>query len=129
LAEELKIDFMKGDVSGARQAAEALKTAAGSGGQDEPMMLSFFGLEAVVSGRLREAEDILDKLERLRLKTYVEPLAVAELCAALHDRDKLHLWFHRGYEERSSWFVYSGLRKEVFGEDPEIAAMLASAIR
>ena len=86
---------------------------------------TLFGAAALGSVSQSEAERTLAELERLRATEYVEPLLVAELCVALGDHKQLRLWFNRGYEERSSLFVYGPIMKDYYGNDPEVEALIA----
>src|SRR5205085_3559931 len=102
---------------------ELMKAAAAEQGMDkEPALLAITGRAAALEGRRAEAERILAELERRSHKEYVEPLIVTWLCAALHDRNSLIKWFERGYEQRSSLFVYSPLNKDIYAGMPEIEA-------
>ena len=69
------------------------------------------------------------ELERRRRTEYAEPLLITCVCAALHDRKGVQVWSERGYEARSALFVYSPLNKHVYGDIPEIQALVANAVR
>ena len=116
--------YGKGDVQAAHAVVESLKAAV-AGMPKLPFFVSYFGVEAAHDGRRAEAERTLAELERLRATEYVEPLAVAELCVALGDHKQLRLWFNRGYEERSTLFVYGPIMKDYYGNDPEVEALIA----
>ena len=120
-----KADYAKGDVQAAHAVLEAMKTS-NPGIAKEPVFLAFFGVQAANEGRPNEARRILEQLEQLRRTQYVEPLMLLDLCAALGDRKQLRIWFQRGYEERSTFWVYLPMMwKDVYAGDAELEALVA----
>jgi tetratricopeptide (TPR) repeat protein len=91
----------------------------------EPPFMALFGFVAARAGRTDEARQILDRLEHLRQTQYVDPVMVLDLCSALNDHGQRLLWLKRGYEERSTQFVYLGLHKELYAGDSEAEAIVA----
>src|SRR5581483_7307867 len=71
-----------------------------------PFFIAFAAAVDAEAGRPEKAKKVLADLEEIRKKTYVEPFAVLELCAALHDEKSLALWQRRMKEEHSTLYVY-----------------------
>lgn len=118
---EAEAYYGKGDRAAAHRVMESLR-------QRQPELLNdsafmgVFGVDAALQGRRAEAVQILDRLEALHQKQYVEPFMVLELCSVLHDNGCLRLWLKRADEERSSMFVYLGMIGELWGLDPGLVA-------
>ena len=56
-------------------------------------------------GEETRAREILDKLIDLRTSTYVSPYAIAEIYAALGDKNSAFEWLEKSYDERSPRLV------------------------
>ena len=122
--------FSKGDVKSGQQVIDALKASAAAAGMDkEPVMVMIAGWASAMEGHRAEAEAALAQLEQQRKTQYVEPLIVTWICSALHDPDAVLKWLRRGYEERSTLFVYAPLNKHVYGGVPGVEAIFAQGLR
>jgi len=79
--------------------------------------MAFFALAEVNAGHRSEGRRVLDELEQIRKKQYVDPFSVLELCAALNDEKSLHLWLKRMEEERSTIYVYLDVFMRAYVQD------------
>ena len=93
----------------------------------EPLFLALFGEAAAWEGRRDEALRILDELDRMRRTRYVDAVMVLELCTVLNDRAQRLKWLERGYEERSTQFVYLPIHKAWYAGDPAAENLVAKA--
>lgn len=57
------------------------------------------------AGNVREAEELLDDLQRLSQREYVSPFYVALLYAGLGDKDRTLEALHKAYEDRFEWTI------------------------
>ena len=106
--EKMAAYYGKGDVASAHGVVEALKNM-GPAVSDAPLFMASFGVAAVREGRPSEGMRLLDRLEQLRQKQYVEPAVALGLCEALKDQKRRALWEQRVSEERSTLFLYKPL--------------------
>jgi TolB-like protein/Tfp pilus assembly protein PilF len=83
--EKMAAYYGKGDVASAHGVVEALKNM-GPAVSDAPLFMASFGVAAVREGRPSEGMRLLDRLEQLRQKQYVEPAVALGLCEALKDQ-------------------------------------------
>jgi eukaryotic-like serine/threonine-protein kinase len=66
--------------------------------------LGFLGLAYAQSGRRAAAQNVLDQLNQLSKKEYVEPVPTAQIYTALGEKDKAFEWLEKAYEQRS-WYL------------------------
>jgi eukaryotic-like serine/threonine-protein kinase len=59
-----------------------------------------------VGGHLAEARKSLDELRERSAQTYVQPIWIAAILAALGEKDEVFQWLQKGYVDRSSWVIY-----------------------
>jgi TolB-like protein/Tfp pilus assembly protein PilF len=105
-----------GDVAGANRVVDEMKKNSPETNQD-PFLMAFFALAEVNAGHRSEGRRVLDELEQIRKKQYVDPFSVLELCAALNDEKSLHLWLKRMEEERSTIYVYLDVFMRAYVQD------------
>ena len=105
-----------GDVAGANRIVDEMKKNSPELNQD-PSLMAFFALAEVNAGHRSEGRRVLDELEQIRKKQYVDPFSVLELCAALNDEKSLHLWLKRMEEERSTIYVYLDVFMRAYVQD------------
>lgn len=67
--------------------------------QDGPEVLSDLGYAYALSGRRREAQEILDNLKVISERRYVFPDAYAAIYAGLGEKDKAFDWLEKAYHE------------------------------
>jgi tetratricopeptide (TPR) repeat protein len=69
---------------------------------DNPAMLAALAGAYAVSGRKDQARDILHRLKEQSQREYVSPCDIAEIHAALGEKDHAFEWLEKAYEARSS---------------------------
>ena len=79
-----------------------------------------------VSGRRREARDVLDKLKGQSEQRYISAYYIALIYAGLDERDQAVAWLQRAYEERSRELVEIEVdpRLDNLRSDPRFAQLL-----
>ena len=90
--------------SNAEAAAEFQKALDLSEGNSSE--LAALGYAYAASGRRAEAVKILGELKERASQTYVQPIWIAVIHAALGDKDQAFAWLEKGYEDRSGWLIY-----------------------
>ena len=78
-----------------------------------------------ITGRRREALEVVARLEKLSHERYVNPQSIAVVYLGLGDRDQALTWLEKAYEERS--FEMLGFSGQVFdelGDDPRFQDLL-----
>jgi TolB-like protein len=71
-----------------------------------PQILGKLGLTYARSGNKAEAQKLIDELNSLSEQRYVSSIFVAEIFAALGERDKAFEWLEKGFEERSIGILF-----------------------
>ena len=89
---EVEAYFNRGNREAERRVVDGLGHAERP---NDPMLLSRSGVEAVLGGRTAEARQILDRMEALRARQYIDGSIAMPVCAALEDRKQLLLWLGR----------------------------------
>ena len=59
-----------------------------------------------MSGRLAEAQQVLDQLKGRTTRPNASPIGIAIIYAGLGDNDRSLLWLEKAYEERSGGLVH-----------------------
>ena len=79
------------------------------------------------AGRPQEARQVLGKLEETSRSEYVSPAWIAEVYAALGERERAFEWLERNDGEgvRSLWFRYQERAFDSVRDDPRFRSMLA----
>jgi tetratricopeptide (TPR) repeat protein len=67
--------------------------------QDNPEVLAELGCAYALSGRTRDAQEVLDDLKAISKRRYVRPDLYAFVYAALGRKDKALEWLEKGYHE------------------------------
>jgi TolB-like protein/Tfp pilus assembly protein PilF len=68
--------------------------------------LAALGYAYAASGRRADALKILGELKERASQTYVQPIWIAVIHAALGEKDEALAWLEKGYEDRSGWLIY-----------------------
>jgi len=86
---------------------EAIAELQMAGRLDEtPIILALLGHVYAVSGKRAEAQKIIDQLNELSGRMYVDPYFLAQIYTALGARDSAFKQLERAYEQSSSWLVW-----------------------
>lgn len=92
---------------------------------DWPVTMAALGHVYGVSGRRREAQQMLDDLRALSSRKYVTPYGIALVQAGLGDKDAAFLSLERAVADRSNWLVWLKLdpRFENLHQDPRFDSL------
>ena len=74
--------------------------------QSRTLAMATLGYTYAVSGKRRQAHEVLAKLRETAAQSYVSPYQVAAIYAGLGDKDQAFAWLEKAYAERSSWLVH-----------------------
>jgi len=93
---------------------------------DNPLILAWLGYSYAISGRRREARQILAELKKLSKRRHVDSFCVAIIHTALGEKEPAFAWLEKAYEERSWWLVALKLDPSFdrLRSDPWLAALL-----
>jgi len=86
------------------QAIELYRAIATSSGND-PLRLASLGFAYALSGRKADARKVIAQLNDASKVHYVPASLLAEIHAALGDKDKAFSWLEKAYEEHDSFLV------------------------
>jgi TolB-like protein/DNA-binding winged helix-turn-helix (wHTH) protein/Tfp pilus assembly protein PilF len=84
--------------------AELQKAAMLSG--NSPLYLAQVAVAHAAAGRKTEALRIVPQLQEIAGRSYVSPYAVAQVYAALNDKEQTFKWLQRAYDDRAVWMTY-----------------------
>jgi len=82
-----------------------LQSAASLSG-DDPLYLAQVGVAYASQGRKADAARIISRLETIAGKRYVSPYGLAQICAALNDKEQTFKWLQVAYQDRAVWMTY-----------------------
>jgi TolB-like protein/DNA-binding winged helix-turn-helix (wHTH) protein len=88
-----------------QKALSELQMAATLSG-DSPLYLAQIGVAYAVAGKKAEALRILAQLQKISSERYVSPYGLAQVYAALNDRDQTFKWLQIAYDDRAVWMSY-----------------------
>jgi serine/threonine-protein kinase len=74
--------------------------------EESSFYLARFGHICALAGKKDEAIKVLDKLKKLRNKTYVSPYDIARVYMGLGEKEQVFVWLEKAWEERASWLPY-----------------------
>ena len=87
------------------QAVSELQNATSlSGGS--PLYMAQIGVAYARAGRNSEALNVIHHLEKQTRATYVSPYGLAQIYAALGNKEQALKWLQLAYEERAVWIAY-----------------------
>jgi tetratricopeptide (TPR) repeat protein len=87
-----------------REAVAETETARQS--EDNPLVIGKLGRAYALSGNLAEAKKLMDELKDLSKRTYVPSSLIAEIYAAIGDRDHALEWLDKAYDERDAGTLF-----------------------
>lgn len=93
---------------------------------DSPLALATLGHACAVAGRLREAEELLERLRRMSQLGYVPPYYLATVCVGLGRADESIEFLERAVECRDGWLTWLGVepRFDPLRRDPRFRDIL-----
>ena len=87
------------------EALDELQKAAGLSG-DSPLYMAQIGVSRAVAGEKKEALRVIRELQDTSGKRYVSPYGVAQIYAALNDKEQTYKWLDTAYRDRAVWMSY-----------------------
>jgi TolB-like protein/DNA-binding winged helix-turn-helix (wHTH) protein/Flp pilus assembly protein TadD len=87
------------------QGLAELKSAASLSG-DSPLYMAQVGVAYAAEGRKTEALQIASQLQAASANRYVSPYGLAQIYAALGDKEQTFKWLDDAYADRSVWMTY-----------------------
>jgi TolB-like protein/DNA-binding winged helix-turn-helix (wHTH) protein/Flp pilus assembly protein TadD len=82
-----------------------LQSAASLSG-DSPLYLAQVAVAHARAGRNTEALQIIARLQTISSKRYVSPYGLAQIYAALNDKEQTFKWLQIAYDDRAVWMTY-----------------------
>ena len=96
-----------------KEGLDELQKAAGlSGGS--PLYMAEVGVSLALAGEKKEALRVIHELQDISGKRYVSPYGVAQIYAALNDKEQTYKWLEAAYRDRAVWMSYLAV-DPVFG--------------
>ena len=87
------------------QALAELQSAASLSG-NSPLYLAQVAVAHASAGRKTEALRIIVQLQKISSKRYVSPYGLAQIYAALNDKEQTFKWLQTAYDDRAVWMSY-----------------------
>jgi TolB-like protein/DNA-binding winged helix-turn-helix (wHTH) protein/lipoprotein NlpI len=87
------------------EALAELQTAARLSG-NSPLYLAQVGVANAAAGRRAEALRIIAQLQNISGEQYVSPYGLAQIYAALSDKEQTFKWLQTAYDDRAVWMSY-----------------------
>ena len=87
------------------QAVEELEKAADLSGQS-PLYMAQVGVSRALAGDREKALRTVRELENISSKRYVSPYGIAQIYAALDDKEQTYKWLEAAYSDRAVWMSY-----------------------
>ena len=87
------------------QGLAELQTAAGLSG-NSPLYLAQVAVAYASAGKKTEALQIVAQLQSIASTRYVSPYGLAQIYAALSDKEQTFKWLQLAYEDRAVWMSY-----------------------
>jgi len=88
-----------------KQGLDELQRAASLSG-DNPLYMAQVGVGRALAGEKDEALRTIRELQDVSSKRYVSPYGVAQIYAALNDREQAYRWLENAYRDRAVWMSY-----------------------
>jgi tetratricopeptide (TPR) repeat protein len=87
------------------QGLAELQTAASLSG-NSPLYLAQVAVAHASAGRKTEALRIIDQLQMIAGTRYISPYGLAQIYAALNDKEQTFKWLQMAYDDRAVWMSY-----------------------
>jgi TolB-like protein/DNA-binding winged helix-turn-helix (wHTH) protein/Tfp pilus assembly protein PilF len=88
-----------------KEGLDELQKAASLSG-DSPLYKAQVGVGLALAGKKKEALRSIRELQDISGKRYVSPYGVAQIYAALNDREQTYKWLDTAYRDRAVWMSY-----------------------
>jgi TolB-like protein/DNA-binding winged helix-turn-helix (wHTH) protein/tetratricopeptide (TPR) repeat protein len=75
-----------------------------SGGS--PLYTAQIGVSLALAGEKKEALRVIRELRGISTKRYVSPYGIAQIYAALNDKEQTYKWLETAYRDRAVWMSY-----------------------
>jgi TolB-like protein/Tfp pilus assembly protein PilF len=99
----------KGDLNeGVHELESAVKISGGN-----PRFVAYLGYADALSGKRRDAQEILSKLEDLAREQYVSAVGIARIHMGLGEKEKVLAWLERAYQTHDADLIGSGLYSSI----------------
>jgi TolB-like protein/DNA-binding winged helix-turn-helix (wHTH) protein len=73
---------------------------------DSPLYMAQVGVSLALAGEKKEALRVIRDLQDISGKRYVSPYGVAQIYAALNDKEQMYKWLDTAYRDRAVWMSY-----------------------
>jgi tetratricopeptide (TPR) repeat protein len=109
-----------------REAITHFEKAVALTGEKEAGMLCGLGYAYAVSGKQKEARQILNRLINRSKKEYIPPCYIAGIYVGLGDSDRAFEWLEKAYSDRSEWLPYLNIEHmfEPIRDDPRFGELV-----
>jgi len=87
------------------EAVSELQSATSLSG-DSPLYMAQVGVAYAAAGRNTEALGVIDQLQKVARKSYVSSYGLAQIHAALGNKQQAMKWLQSAYDERAVWMAY-----------------------
>lgn len=88
-----------------KEGLDELQKAASLSG-DSPLYMAQVGVSLALAGEKKEALRAIRELQDISGKRYVSPYGVAQIYAALNDKEQTYKWLETAYRDRAVWMSY-----------------------
>jgi len=88
-----------------KEGFDELQKAAGLSG-NSPVYIAQVGVSLALAGEKREALRVIRELQDISTKRYVSPYGIAQIYAALNDKEQTYKWLETSYRDRAVWMSY-----------------------
>jgi len=88
-----------------KEGLDELQRAAGLSG-NSPLYMAEVGVSLALAGEKKEALRVIRELQDISGKRYVSPYGVAQIYAALNDKEQTYKWLETAYRDRAVWMSY-----------------------
>ncbi|MGB9430889.1 MAG: tetratricopeptide repeat protein [Candidatus Acidiferrum sp.] len=88
-----------------KEGLDELQKAASLSG-DSPLYMAQVGVSLGLAGEKKEALRAIRELQDISGKRYVSPYGVAQIYAALNDKEQTYKWLETAYRDRAVWMSY-----------------------
>jgi TolB-like protein/DNA-binding winged helix-turn-helix (wHTH) protein/cytochrome c-type biogenesis protein CcmH/NrfG len=88
-----------------KEGLDELQKAASLSG-DSPLYMAQVGVSLALAGEKKEALRAIRVLRDISTKRYVSPYGIAQIYAALNDKEQTYDWLETAYRDRAVWMSY-----------------------